>query len=113
VLFTLGLVSVVALLIVGWIMTQGGLEGVANKASNLTNIDLRATQSPTPVEKSVVQGPTTEQLLVDLQSKLQTQKDKYETQLESQQRAFQSQISDLKMQIQILKDENQRLRGEK
>lgn len=111
VLFTLGMVSVVALLIVGFVMTQEGVEDFTNKAKNMAKIPL-SSPSPSPVPTVMANEPTKNELMAEYQRKLREQEKTFEKRLNDTKRMYQSQINDLKMQIKILKDENQRIRGE-
>lgn len=126
VLFTLGLVSVIALLIIGWIMTQGGKFGIGvNPAANngsaitpsnpgaLTRISISPTAVPNPVQAVQPAGPNVDKIIQEYEAKLQKQKEETNTQLDQLRRTYESQITDYKMQINILKDENTRLRGDK
>lgn len=112
VLFFLGMVSVVALLIIGYVLTQGGVDNIKDKVD--TVINLKPTQAPvpqpvaTPVPATVVNN---DDVTKEYELKLKKQSEEFAAQLDQQKRTYETQLSDLKMQIQILKDENKRLRG--
>jgi hypothetical protein len=115
VLFTLGLISVVVLLIVGWVMTQGGMNTLAEKGRNLVSIPLNPSPTPTalPIRKEPIAGPSLDRVKAEYEEKirqLQQAAEKRESEVRNQ---YVNQINDLKLQIQILQDENQRLRGGK
>ena len=112
ILFTLGLISVVALLVVGFVMTQGGIGPLANKG--LTSISLSPTPippQPTPVVSTVPPDAASTSLLREQYEKeLLKQKDMYEKQIQELRKTYETQITDLKTQLQLLEDENKMLR---
>lgn len=117
VLFTLGLISVVALLIVGFIMTQGGM-GNISKGNPLSTIYLQATPAPTPVPTAVA---ATESFTVaaselarvkgEFEARLLQEKEASDKRIEEMKAQYLNQISDLQLRIKILTSENERLRG--
>ncbi len=133
VLFTLGLISVVALLIVGWVMTKGGMENVFSKNDTLPKISLNPSKTPnTTATSKPTSSPftitTSEQIsqrqIADIKAQLEAKlrreyEDKFETykqQLQKQKderiNKLENQIEDLKMQIQMLEIDNRNLREE-
>ncbi|MEW6236823.1 MAG: hypothetical protein AB1656_15675 [Candidatus Omnitrophota bacterium] len=121
VLFTLGLVSVVALLIVGWVMTQGGMDSLADKAKDLTILTL-GSPTPTPVVSSGILEVKPSPLSVDerinllvaeYEAKAKQENEAWEKRLEQERRNFENQINNLKIEILSLQDENKRLREKK
>ena len=126
VLFTLGLVSVITLLIIGWIMTQGGKFGIGvNPAANnnnsvlsttaagITRIAISPTATAIPAAAVQPQVQNVDKIIQEYEAKLQKQKEEANAQLDQLRRNYETQVTDFKMQINILKDENARLRGEK
>ncbi|MDP8242776.1 MAG: hypothetical protein P9L94_01760 [Candidatus Hinthialibacter antarcticus] len=128
-LFTLGLVSVIALLIVGWVM-QGGMESLAGKAKDLSNITLGGAQTAenpndpeakltaAPVNVTALQPAAQESSQAELrvitekwQTKLEQERQEYQRQVESMKTNYESQIKDLEMKMKILQLENKSLRG--
>lgn len=132
-LFTLGLVSVIALLIVGWVM-QGGMESLSGKAKELGKISLgggsqtvenpvaysESNQSMTSVavENKQAQPAVNTQSQADVQlvnekwqTKLDQERQEYQRQLEMVKTNYESQIKDLEMKMKILQLENKTLRG--
>lgn len=129
-LFTLGLVSVIALLIVGWVM-QGGMESITGKAKELGQISLGGAQTAenpvtkqetnlTPVTVDVTKPQPAAQVTsqADLQiitdkwqTKLEQERQVYQRQIESMKTNYESQIKDLEMKMKILQLENKSLRG--
>lgn len=137
VLFTLGLVSVVALLIVGWVMTKGGVDKVMNSGEGGSSPGISFFSSPTPapqptatplgstlnttmppannqsnVNEAALRAQITDQLEKEyqnqlLEAQLQSEKDVQEVRMK-----LQSEIDDLKMQIKMLEIDNKRLREE-
>jgi TolA-binding protein len=116
VLFTLGLVSVVALLIVGYVMTNGGGTDVTKK-NPIISID------PTPAPTIVVidNTPTggdvgTSEIMM---SQLQNLKEKVDTltaenqnltkQMEEDKKLHTREMQNLRAQLSIMKDENAKL----
>ncbi|MDX9752363.1 MAG: hypothetical protein RBU29_00275 [bacterium] len=101
-----------ALLIIGYVLTQGGVDNIKDKVD--TVINLKPTQAPvpqpvaTPVPATVVNN---DDVTKEYELKLKKQSEEFAAQLDQQKRTYETQLSDLKMQIQILKDENKRLRG--
>jgi len=121
VLFTLGLVSVVALLIVGWVMTQGGMNSLADKAKDLTIMNLGG---PTPVPTAasgfleVKPSPLSvderiNQVVAEYEAKAKQVDEAWEKRLEQERRNLENQINNLKIEILSLQDENKRLREKK
>ena len=112
ILFTLGLISVVALLVVGFVMTQGGIGSLADKG--LTSISLSPTpipQQPTPVATAIQANPAANAQLRDQYDKeMARQKEMYEKRIEELRKTYETQITDLKTQLQLLEDENNMLR---
>ncbi len=132
-LFTLGLVSVIALLIVGWVM-QGGIETITGKAKELTNIDIGGEQTAqTPdanqpntsgqltahaVDSTTLQPAGAEQNQAQIQEltdkwqlKLEQERQAYQRQIENLKTNYESQIKDLEMKMKILQLENKTLRS--
>ncbi len=117
VLFTLGLVSVVALLVVGYIMTQGGVQSLAENGLNIKNkISLIPTPTPTLTPVAIVQpsptpAPAVDAVVQKYESDLKTQKETYEAQLKQLRTDYETQIQDLNTRIQILEMSNKTLRA--
>jgi len=116
VLFTLGLISVVVLLIVGWVMTQGGVNSLAEKGKNLVTIQLNPSPTPTalPARKEPPpSGSSADQIKAEYVEKMRLAQQAAEKREKEIRNQYTNQINDLKLQIQILQDENKRLRGGK
>ncbi|MFB3788004.1 MAG: hypothetical protein ACE15F_16725 [bacterium] len=115
ILFTLGLISVVALLVVGFVMTQGGIGSLADKG--LTSISLSPTPiplQPTPAATAMqVNSPSGAQIREQYEKEMARQKDMYEKRIEELRKTYETQITDLKTQLQLLDDENKMLRKRK
>lgn len=119
VLFTLGLVSVVALLIVGWVMTQqGGVGALANVGKDLTTISLNPTPAtiPTPIptvasNPPITQGPSVDEIIALYEEKLKSQQETSSKQMEELRKKYEKQIVNLKTELQLLETENKTLRG--
>lgn len=112
VLFTLGLVSVVALLVVGYIMTQGGVKSIA--PNGLSKISLIATPTPEPVPTVAVQptvAPAIDEVVQKYEKDMQQLKESYEKQLKELRDNYETQITDLNTRIQLLEVSNKALRS--
>lgn len=122
VLFTLGLVSVVALLIVGYVMTNGG--GVGSGGSGTNSI---LPIEPTPAPTIVVSDGNTQtnggggtnaiimSQLNDLKTKVDTltaENQSLTKQLEEEKKQHTRELQNLRAQLSIMKDENTRLNKE-
>lgn len=111
-MFTLALVSVVALLVVGYIMTQGGVKSIAPNGSS--KISLVATSTPAAILTPVVQptiAPAIEEIVQKYEKDIQQQKESYEKQLKELRDNYESQITDLNTRIQLLEVSNKALRS--
>lgn len=125
VLFTLGLVSVVALLIVGYVMTNG--DGGTNGTEKQQSIFVSSTPSPVPTifltDQSTVNQPNGGQAnslimaqLNELQTKvntLETEKQTLMQQLEENKKQYNRELFELKSKIMILEEDNIRLSKER
>lgn len=139
-LFTMGLITVVALLIVGWVMTQGGWQPLAERGEGVLNLPFNAPPqessgmvvmqpSPTPqanaalsdmIDTSTMPNAPAERMELDeltrlFQNQLQQQEQSFEQQIEQLQqelRKSQQELNDLKLELRLLQMENNRLRGE-
>lgn len=127
VLFTLGLVSVVALLIIGWVMTKGGMNADGSRVIKFSLSE--PTPLPTPVPATVQSLVTTaqpdvpassqvnvqalkEELTAQYEQMRQQDAQSYEKRVNEQKRKYEAQIAELNTKIQFLEIENRRLRGE-
>lgn len=132
--FTMGLVTVIALLIVGWVMTQGGFSQLTSEGQGVLNLlgdnqPAEGTQSeavavPTSVPSIIVQNtPATPAAQPITASEREALKMEYEKLLAQEQTAmneqineiklnYQKQMQELQLRIEFLEMENQRLRGE-
>ncbi len=123
VLFTLGLISVIALLIVGWVMTQGGMTSLADKAQNLANISISKTPKPTPADDGFEVNSTQpsrddfnqriNKLITQYETELKQLNETWEKRLEQTKRDYERKINSMKIEIISLRDENKRLREKK
>lgn len=123
VLFTLGLISVIALLIVGWVMTQGGMTSLADKAQNLANISINKTPKPTPANDGFDVNTTQpsrdnfnqriNKLITQYEAELKQLNETWEKRLEQTKRDYERKINSMKIEIISLRDENKRLREKK
>ncbi|MGC9328312.1 MAG: hypothetical protein ACP5I1_11805 [Candidatus Hinthialibacter sp.] len=114
VLFTLGLVSVVALLIVGYVMTQGGVKSLTE--NGLSRISLAPTATPRPAPTPAAPADQqSAQIIEDLiqkhEKELQQQKLFYEKQIQELRDNYEMQITDLNTRIQLLEVSNKNLRS--
>ncbi len=114
ILFTLGLISVIALLIVGWVMTQGGMDSLSSKADEIKNFATREpTPEPTPLptrEENHAMQQQLDRVIAEYEAKLKKEREAWEKRLEEVTQSYTSQIDSLKLQIVSLEDENERLR---
>ncbi len=122
ILFTLGLISVVVLLVVGWIMTQGGVNALTESSpDDMTKINIGPTPIPTLAPRiHIGDSGKTEQIRIEYEAKiraieeeLEKERANYEKRIENLKEEYQTQIKDLKVKNMMLEQENKRLRGEK
>lgn len=117
ILFTLGLVSVVALLVIGYLMTQGGVKSIDGSAVAKFLVNPTATPAaiPTPTPQPVVSAPTASPAVNNIVQKyekdIQQQKEAYEKQLKELRDNYETQITDLNTRIQLLEMSNKALRA--
>ncbi|MBN2326411.1 MAG: hypothetical protein JXR73_04590 [Candidatus Omnitrophica bacterium] len=111
VLFTLGLVSVVALLVVGYVMTQGGVKSLTE--NGLSRISLTPTATPRPAPTQVAQASTAviDEIVRKYEKELQQLKTFYEKQIQELRENYEMQITDLNTRIQLLEVSNKNLRS--
>jgi len=107
VLFTLGLISVVALLIVGYIMTQGGVKSIAE--NGLAKISLVPSPTPPAAEPTTASGGFDE-IVRKYEKEMLLQKESYETQIKQLRDDYETRITDLNTRIQLLEISNKTLR---
>ena len=108
ILFTLGLVSVVALLIVGWVMTQQGPNSHGDPGEELTKIQI----NPTPIKTITKPSePTVEELRAFYDKRLKAQKVSDNQKLEKTKRQHDLQIRNLLTRPQTFELEDKSLRG--
>ncbi|MBI1389396.1 MAG: hypothetical protein GC154_13210 [bacterium] len=119
-LFTLGLVSVVALLIVGWVM-QGGMTNVADKGRELINLNLKTgdtaanttqgsgglqaqaapqqqpnTAANPQTAQSVYQGPMDVAPQTDNPALVKEVEERWQTKLQQEREQYQQKLQELK-----------------
>ncbi len=115
VLFTLGLISVVVLLVVGFVMTQGNLGTLAARGNNNTyRIAIDPTPKPVTQNTSIISKPDSSSITVTaLQEELKLERQK---RIEAEQKAaqlqknFDAQINNMQIKLLNLEDELKRLR---
>ncbi len=121
ILFTLGLISVVVLLIVGWVMTQGGVNAITGPVQDgLKTITINPTPIPTvPPRIQIGESGKIEQLraeyeakISELQEALQRAQEEADKRIEKLKQQYLTQINDLNVRILMLEQDNKRLRGE-
>lgn len=111
VLFTLGLVSVVALLIVGYVMTQGGVKSLTDNGLSRISLAPTATPRPAPAPADQQSAQIIEDLIQKHEKELQQQKLFYEKQIQELRDNYEMQITDLNTRIQLLEVSNKNLRS--
>ena len=120
VLFTLGLVSVVALLIVGYVMTNGG--GSPNPSERTPSIFNNPSPSPAPTIAVTGQtgGGQANSIIMAQLNELQTKMNALESekqsllqQLEESKKQHNRELFELKSKILILEEDNNRLSKER
>ncbi len=115
-LFTLGLVSVIALLIVGFVMTQGGTGAFTNQDGGIKTISLNPTPTtPIPVptassSQTISRGPSVDEIVALYEGKLKSQQEATAKQLEELRKKYDRQIVNLKTELQMMEAENKSLR---
>jgi hypothetical protein len=114
VLFTLGLVSVVALLIVGWIMTKGGVGPLTDKGLELAKISL-STPTPEPLPTRINQstqssGAAISEIIKKYDKEMKQLRDSHKKELGQLRLNYEAKLNDLKLQIQLLQTSNKKLR---
>lgn len=112
ILFTFGLISVVALLIVGYVMTQGGVGSLMEKGKSLSNLTLVPTEKPsgesikpTPAPA----GPTVAEVRASYEKKITELQKNHDEEIQKLRRMYENQIVDLQTRLQFMEDENTRL----
>ncbi len=117
VLFTLGLVSVVALLIVGYIMTNGGMNASTPSSGN-ESLFVTSTPTPEPVTPPAGGGMMNSMMMEQLEklkeqvSTLQENNQQLNDELAEVKTQKNKEIENLKLRIQTLMLDNKRMEKE-
>ncbi len=117
VLFTLGLVSVVALLIVGWIMTKGGVGPLTDKGLDLSIITL-STPTPKPLPTRANQsaqsdGAVISNIIQKYDNEIKQLRADHKKEMDQLREDYEAKLNDLKLQVQLLQTSNKKLREQK
>lgn len=136
--FTMGLVTVIALLIVGYVMTQGGIQSLADRSSELITVPMgednqtppggsqaqqpaaqptatpslqaiAPTQQPTP---SALDNQQVEEVKRYYQNQLEQKEEAFEQQLEKIRQKHQDELREIRLKLKMLEMENERLKGD-